>query len=97
MMDTLTAEENLIAQVARATCFAFRFKSGNVPNEDVQLYVNALIALHRRKPIALLLQQESGDEPETVASSLAFCADQLSQVAPDQAKKLRRALELYKG
>ncbi len=90
-METLTPEENLLAQVARATCFAVRFQAGEVPDSDVRLYVDELIALYRRKPDGTLSGTGS-EEPGTVASAVQFCAEQLQHVAPEQASKLRLAL-----
>jgi hypothetical protein len=91
-MTTLSPEENLIVSVARATCFAFRFESGEVPQSDVGSYVDELLAVYERNPQAHLLQEEGGPRPETVASSVAFCAEQLDQVAPQLAQRLRLAL-----
>jgi hypothetical protein len=90
-MQTLDPEENLIAHVARATCFAYRFESGEVPASDVDRYVDELIALFRRKPDAPLI--DSDDQPATVAATLEFCADQLQEVAPEHASRLRAVLE----
>ncbi len=90
-MNTLTAEENLIASVARATCFAYRLDPAEVPQTDVQLYVDELIALFHRKPHALLAQRP-GEDPDTVAGSLRFCAEQLQDAAPQQASRLWTAL-----
>ena len=89
-MNTLTPEENLIATVARSTCFAYRLDPEEVPVSDVQLYVDELIALYRRKPDAALTQ--SAAEPDNVAASVRFCAEQLETAAPAQAAKLREVL-----
>ena len=91
-MDLLTPEENLIVHVARATCFSCRFEAGEVPEGDIQLYVDELIALFRRKPAADLVHTPE-EEPLTLAGTLQFCAEQLDQIAPEQASKLRAALE----
>ena len=88
-MPTLDPEENLIALVARATCFAYRVDADEVSESDVRLYVDELIALYRRKPDA----RSPGDEPVTVAESLRFCAEQLTDVAPEHAARLRDELE----
>jgi len=90
-MNALTPEENLIAAVAGSTCFAYRLDPAEVPESDVQLYVDEVIALYRRKPDALLAHKP-GDKPDTVAASLRFCADQLQDAAPHQASRLRTAL-----
>ena len=90
-MEILSPDENLIASVARATCFAFRFEAGEVPASDVHLYVDELIALYRSKPTGVL-RNTTDEEPETVESSMRFCADQLERVAPEQAAKLRSVL-----
>jgi hypothetical protein len=90
-VNTLTPEENLIAAVARSTCFAYRVDPADVPETDVQLYVDELIALYRRKPDALLALKP-GDKPDTVAGSVRFCAEQLQDAAPQHASKLRAAL-----
>ena len=90
-MNALTPEENLIAAVARSTCFAYRVDPTEIPDSDVRLYVDELIALYRRKPDAALAQS-SGGERDTVAGSLRFCADQLQDAAPEQASRLRDAL-----
>jgi len=90
-MNILTSEENLIAAVARSTCLAYRLDAAEVPESDVHLYVDELIALYRRKPDAPLAN-ETGDSPGTVASSLRFCAEQLQDAAPQEASRLRAAL-----
>jgi len=90
-MNILTSEENLIAAVARSTCFAYRVDPAEVPESDVQTYVDELIALYRRKPDALLAHK-AGDRADTVAGSLRFCAEQLQDAAPQQASRLRAAL-----
>ena len=91
-MNDLTPEENLIAAIARSTCFAYRVDPAEVPETDVQLYVDQLIALYRRKPNARLAPT-AGDEADTVAGSLRFCAEQLQHAAPEQALRLRGALQ----
>lgn len=91
-MTTLTPEENLIAAVARSTCFAYRVDPSEVPESDVQLYVDELIALFRRKPDAQLATRP-GDQADTVRESLAFCAEQLETAAPELASRLRKALQ----
>jgi len=88
----LTREENLIAHVAKATCFAFRFPDGGVPESDGRLYVRELVALYQRKPDGVLVAANEGAAPESVATVLQFCADQLKDVAPDKAAELRVAL-----
>ena len=89
-MNTLTPEENLVAAVARSTCFAYRLDPTEVPESDVEMYVDELIALYHRKPDAVLAG--SGGEPDTVASSVRFCAEQLQDAAPEQASRLRGVL-----
>jgi hypothetical protein len=91
-VELLTPDEVLIVRVARATCFGYRFESGEVPEDDVHQYVDELIALYRRKPKSLLADANS-EEPETLEGSLEFCAEQLAEAAPDQASKLRSALK----
>jgi len=89
-MNILTPEENLIASVARSTCFAYRLDPTEVPESDVRVYVDELIALYRRKPDAVLAG--SGGGPDTVATSVRFCSEQLQEAAPEQASKLRAVL-----
>jgi hypothetical protein len=48
-----------------------------VPEEDVHEYVG---------------EANAENEPETLESSLEFCAEQLAETAPAQASKLRSAL-----
>ena len=91
-METLTADENLIAHVARSTCFAYRFEAGDVPDADVRLYVDELISLFRRKPTGVLVRTEDNQEPGTLAATLEFCAAQLEAVSPEQSSRLRSAL-----
>ena len=87
----VTADENLIAHVARATCLTYRLDPRQVPDSEVRLYVDELIALYQAKPNAMLRPTRDGEQ-ETVASSVRFCADELDSVAADQASKLRSAL-----
>jgi hypothetical protein len=91
-METLSTEENLIAAVARATCFTYRLDAQEVPESDVQLYVDELISLYRRKPQARRAPGSDSSE-ETVADTVRFCADQLKDVAPAHAARLRGVLE----
>jgi hypothetical protein len=90
-MEMLSPEENLVATVARATCFAYRVDAQAVPEGDVELYVEELINLYSRKPDARLARG-SGNDVDTVADTVRFCADQLKDVAPAQAARLRTAL-----
>ena len=90
-MQTLDPEENLIATVARATCFTYRLDVDEVPTSDVELYVNELVSLFHRKPDALLT--ESSGEAASVADTVRFCAEQLKDVAPGHAATLRSLLE----
>jgi hypothetical protein len=91
-MQFLTPDEILIVRVARATCFGYRFESGEVPEDDVRQYVDELIALYRRKPKGILAEAGAGKEQESLESSLEICADELAEAAPDQASKLRSVL-----
>src|SRR2546422_10514876 len=86
-MNTLTPEENLVAAVARSTCFAYRLDPTEVPESDVEMYVEELIALYHRKPDAVLAG--SGGEQNTVASSVRFCAEQLQDAAPERSEERR--------
>jgi len=90
-VDTLTSEEQLIVRVATATCFAYPFKSGDVPLSDVQLYVKELVDLYRRKPSALTTGGWDSQMPD-LRSALEFCAQRLAGSAPDQAAELLAAL-----
>jgi len=87
-MSELTVEENLILKVAVATCFAFPFKTAEVPPEDVDLYVEQLLRLYALKPNARTGDPDHPDLPST----LAFCADRLGSSAPSQAARLRAAV-----
>ena len=89
-MQILDPEENLIATVARATCFTYRLDADEVPESDVELYVKELVSLYRRKPDALLTG--SSGEASSVADTVRFCADQLKDVAPGHAATLRSLL-----
>ena len=91
MAETLTPEELLVVRVAAATCFGYGFKAGDVPREDVQIYVRELIDLYKRKPAALT---EGGWDPHIpdVKAALEFCAERLAATAPDQAAELLAAL-----
>ena len=91
-METLSADENLIAHIARATCFAYRFESGEVREADVRQYIDELVSLFRRKPTSVLVQSENNEAPGTLAATLEFCANQLVTVAPEQSSRLRSAL-----
>ena len=53
-MSELTVEEVLIVRVATATCFAFPFKSAEIPPEDIEIYVGELRKLYSSKPDAPL-------------------------------------------
>jgi hypothetical protein len=92
-MEALTPEENLVAHVARATCFAYRVDPGEVPESDVRLYVDELISLFHHKPSAVLPTDSDGEVSETLRSAVAFCAEQLKDVAPREAARLDSLLQ----
>jgi hypothetical protein len=54
--------------------------------------VDELIGLYSRKPKSLLAGANAEKELETLESSLEFCAEQLAEAAPDEASRLRSAL-----
>jgi hypothetical protein len=87
-INDLTPEENLILRVAVATCFAFPFKSAEIPPDDVERYVTELIKLYNSKPNA---RTGDPDRPD-LRSTISFCADRLASAAPAQAARLRSAI-----
>ena len=86
-MERLDPEENLIATVARATCFGYRLDPNEVPASDVDLYVDELVTLYARKPQAQM-SQGSGADSSTLADTIRFGAEQLKEVAPHHSSKL---------
>jgi hypothetical protein len=84
----LTKEERLVANIARATCFAFRVDPANTEESDVDAYVELLLGLLRTKPDAVV----SLVDATTIRDSVAFCVEQLGECAPAQAAALRNAL-----
>ena len=90
-MDVLSNDDQLILRVALATCFAYPRDPAAVPFEDVRLYVDHLIDLHSRHPRTST--NSSAGLPQDMTSALEFCAAQLQNVAPDEATRLRLALE----
>ena len=86
-MDTLTEEENLIVTVALATCFGYRFPSGSVSLEDLESYVNQIIAIYKVKPFASI----DSENAKNMKQAIMFCVEQLRKVAPSQATKLSTA------
>ena len=89
-MDVLSEDDQLVVRVALATCFTYPRDRDGVPLEDVRLYVDHLINLHTRHPRAAT--NSSPGLPQDVPSALEFCAAQLQDLAPEQAKRLRLAL-----
>ena len=89
-MDILSEDDQLILRVALATCFTYPRDLDGVPLEDVRLYVNHLIDLYSRHPNAAT--NSSPSLPQDMISALEFCASQLQDVAPDEARRLRIAL-----
>jgi hypothetical protein len=92
-LEALTPDENLIAHVARATCFGYRLDPEEVPESDLRLYVNELISLFSRKPSAVLATSGQGEVPQSLAATVAFCAHELKDAAPTQAARLRALLK----
>ena len=88
-VDILSEDDQLILRVALATCFTYPRDLDGVPLEDVRLYVNHLIDLYSRHPDAAT--NSSPSLPQDMASALEFCASQLQDVAPDEARRLRIA------
>ena len=90
-MDLLNEEDTLIVEVTRATCFMYRVDRENTSREDLDLYVSELLRLHSANPSARTATRP--DKPESnVRSAVEFCAQQLADVSPKHAAKLRSAL-----
>ena len=87
----LDGEERLVVQVAVSTCFLYSVDSTETPIEDVRTYVSHLIDLHQSNPLAPTNASEG--MPRDVRSSLEFCVDRLESSAPEEATRLRDALE----
>ena len=51
-VEQLSADEQLAVRVALATCFAYPFRSGQVPPADVEQSVKELVSLYALKPHA---------------------------------------------
>jgi hypothetical protein len=89
-MDVLPEDDQLILRVALATCFTYRLDADGTPFDDVRLYVNHLLDLYARHPDAAT--NSSSGLPQDMPAALEFCATQLQDVAPDEARRLRIAL-----
>lgn len=90
-MALLNAEENLIVQVAKATCFVHRIDAAQAPASEVGDSVEKLIQLWNAK-------RTSRDDPldgrvsVDLRGAIESCAGELDSVLPDQAARLRAAL-----
>jgi len=89
-VEILSENDQLILRVALATCFTYPRDLEGTPFEDVRLYVNHLIDLYSRHPDAAT--NSSPGLPQDMTSALEFCANQLQDVAPNEANRLRLAL-----
>ena len=78
-MTELNHDERLIANIAASTCFCFRLDGANTPLTDVDSYVALILDLYCTKPDAATGMQQT----PTVRDTVAFCAEQLSDCAPE--------------